>query len=304
MDRLFQLLLFSGFCSFTGGISREYVVIQEQMTWKQAQVYCTANHIDLATVQSDEDWANLRDVVQKMTKTAWIGLYNDINSWQWSYQNKEIAFRSWSSGEPNNYGGYEACGLTYGSSWNDYDCNSLLPFFCFNENGVNRFVFISISMTWKDAQSYCRQYYTDLVIIQNQTEQNQLSVMKPYTSAWIGLFRNVWKWSDETYVSTSSFTRLPLQSGLQSPCGVSDPGGIISYQVCSNILPFVCMQRAKKQIVRLRVKSGQNLNDPAVMTVILQKIKQKLKEWGIEKETKVTWRVQANGYVFSRVTHF
>uniref|UniRef100_A0A8C1R9D5 C-type lectin domain-containing protein n=1 Tax=Cyprinus carpio TaxID=7962 RepID=A0A8C1R9D5_CYPCA len=104
----------------------------EQMTWKQAQVYCTANHIDLATVQSDEDWANLRDVVQKMTKTAWIGLYNDINSWQWSYQNKEIAFRSWSSGEPNNYGGYEACGLTYGSSWNDYDCNSLLPFFCFN----------------------------------------------------------------------------------------------------------------------------------------------------------------------------
>uniref|UniRef100_A0A8C2FB45 C-type lectin domain-containing protein n=1 Tax=Cyprinus carpio TaxID=7962 RepID=A0A8C2FB45_CYPCA len=104
----------------------------EQMTWKQAQVYCTANHIDLATVQNDEDWANLRDVVQKMTKTAWIGLYNDINSWQWSYQNKEIAFRSWSSGEPNNYGGYEACGLTYGSSWNDYDCNSLLPFFCFN----------------------------------------------------------------------------------------------------------------------------------------------------------------------------
>lgn len=102
------------------------------MTWKQAQVYCTANHIDLATVQSDEDWANLRDVVQKMTKTAWIGLYNDINSWQWSYQNKEIAFRSWKSGEPNNYGGYEACGLTYGSSWNDNDCNSLLPFFCFN----------------------------------------------------------------------------------------------------------------------------------------------------------------------------
>uniref|UniRef100_A0A673KCV6 C-type lectin domain-containing protein n=1 Tax=Sinocyclocheilus rhinocerous TaxID=307959 RepID=A0A673KCV6_9TELE len=103
-------------------------------------------------------------------------------------------------------------------------------------NGVNRFVFISNIKTWKDAQSYCRQYYTDLVIIQNQTENNQLSVlMKPYANAWIGLFRDVWKWSDETNVSTSSFTRLPLQSGLHSPCGVSDPGGIISYQVCSNV---------------------------------------------------------------------
>uniref|UniRef100_A0A671QU57 C-type lectin domain-containing protein n=1 Tax=Sinocyclocheilus anshuiensis TaxID=1608454 RepID=A0A671QU57_9TELE len=115
---------------------------------------------------------------------------------------------------------------------------------CLFENGVNRFVFISNIKTWKDAQSYCRQYYTDLVIIQNQTENNQLTVlMKPYISAWIGLFRDVWKWSDETNVSTSSFTRLPLQSGLHSPCGVSDPGGIISYQVCSNVLPFLCMHR-------------------------------------------------------------
>uniref|UniRef100_A0A673G433 C-type lectin domain-containing protein n=1 Tax=Sinocyclocheilus rhinocerous TaxID=307959 RepID=A0A673G433_9TELE len=94
---------------------------------------CTLeNHIDLATVQSDEDWVNLREVVQKITKMAWTGLYNDINSWRWSYQNQKIAFSTWSSGEPNNYGGYEACGLMHGSSWNDYDCNGLYPFFCFN----------------------------------------------------------------------------------------------------------------------------------------------------------------------------
>ncbi|XP_016417726.1 uncharacterized protein LOC107747647 [Sinocyclocheilus rhinocerous] len=231
---------------------------------------------------------------------AWTGLYNDINSWRWSYQNQKIAFSTWSSGEPNNYGGYEACGLMHGSSWNDYDCNGLYPFFCFNENGANRFVFISNTKTWKAAQSYCRQYYTDLVIIQNQTEKNQLNVlMSPYASAWIGLFRDVWKWSDATNVSSVSFTRLHLQSGLHSPCGVSDPGGIISYRDCSNVLPFLCMHRTKKQIVRLRVKSGQNLNEPAVINAILQWTKQKLEEWGIEKETKLTWRVQSNGYVFS-----
>ncbi|RXN30216.1 C-type mannose receptor 2-like protein [Labeo rohita] len=186
MDRLFQLLFFSGFCSFTGGISREYVLIQEQKTWKQAQAYCRENHIDLATVQSDEDWANLREAVQ-VTKKAWIGLFNDINSWRWSYQNKEITFSSWSSGEPNNYGGYEACGLMQGRTWNDYNCNSLYPFICFEENGTNKFVFINNSKNWLEAQHYCRQYYTDLVIIQNQTELNEMTViMKPYTSAWIG----------------------------------------------------------------------------------------------------------------------
>ncbi|XP_050963643.1 macrophage mannose receptor 1 isoform X1 [Labeo rohita] len=241
MDRLFQLLFFSGFCSFTGGISREYVLIQEQKTWKQAQAYCRENHIDLATVQSDEDWANLREAVQ-VTKKAWIGLFNDINSWRWSYQNKEITFSSWSSGEPNNYGGYEACGLMQGRTWNDYNCNSLYPFICFEENGTNKFVFINNSKNWLEAQHYCRQYYTDLVIIQNQTELNEMTViMKPYTSAWIGAFRDVWKWSDATNVSTSSFTRLPLQSGLSSPCGVSDSVGIINYQDCTTVLPFLCM---------------------------------------------------------------
>ncbi len=125
-----------------------------------------------------------------------------------------------------------------------YVCIYLFICLFVTENGVNRFVFISNSKTWKDAQSYCRQYYTDLVIIQNQTENNQLRVLiNPYTNAWIGLFRDVWKWSDETNVSTSSFTRLPLQSWLHSPCGVSDPGGIMSYQVCSNVLPFLCMHR-------------------------------------------------------------
>uniref|UniRef100_A0A673GCU2 C-type lectin domain-containing protein n=1 Tax=Sinocyclocheilus rhinocerous TaxID=307959 RepID=A0A673GCU2_9TELE len=91
--------------------------------------------------------------------------------------------------------------------------------FSFWINGANRFVFISNTKTWKAAQSYCRQYYTDLVIIQNQTEKNQLNVlMSPYASAWIGLFRDVWKWSDATNVSSVSFTRLHLQSGLHSPC--------------------------------------------------------------------------------------
>ncbi|XP_048012769.1 macrophage mannose receptor 1-like [Megalobrama amblycephala] len=248
MDRLFHLLFFSGFCSFIGGISRQYVLIQEQKTWYQAQAYCRENHIDLATVQNNDDWANLRDTVYKMAKMAWVGLYNDIYSWRWSYQDENITFQKWRSGEPNNYGGREACGLIEDRVWNDMDCRGPFPFFCFNENRTNRFVFVNESKTWQEAQSYCRHNYTDLAIISNQSEEDQITEMMTShgLSAWLGLFRDTWKWSDATNVSTSSLTWLTAQPDvvtLKSPCGVSDPAGMIHYQLCSNDLPFLCMQR-------------------------------------------------------------
>lgn len=71
-------------------------------------------------------------------------------------------------------------------------------------------------------------------------------MMQPYTNAWIGLFRDVWKWSEATNVSTSFITWLtgqPNMVGLQRPCGVSDPSGLIRDQPCSNVLPFLCTAR-------------------------------------------------------------
>lgn len=86
------------------------------------------------------------------------------------------------------------------------------------------------------------------------------------------------------------------------------------------------------QIVRLEVKSSQNVNDPAVMEAMLQlvgvklfvlklkcilsfvqyskhinmmfwchfvQIQQKMKDRGIERNTRVGWRVQPDGNVFS-----
>lgn len=65
-----------------------------------------------------------------MAVMAWIGLYDDINSWRWSYKNKKIVFSTWSAGEPNNFNGHEACGLIQDGSWNDWNCSVLFPFVC------------------------------------------------------------------------------------------------------------------------------------------------------------------------------
>ncbi|XP_039546266.1 C-type lectin domain family 10 member A-like isoform X3 [Pimephales promelas] len=244
------MFLSTGFCLYTGGTLHGYVLIQEQKTWDEARAYCRKNHFDLATVQSNEDSANLRKAVYNMTKMTWIGLYNDINSWRWSYHDEKITFQKWLTVEPNNYDGLEECGVIT-NAWNDWACAALFPFFCYNENGTNRFVFINLARTWKEAQIYCRRYYTDLVIIRNQTENNQLTVMmQGYVGAWIGLFRDGWKWSDGTNVSTSFITwrkGQPDMVGLRRPCGVSDPSGLISDQLCSDVLPFLCMFRRKTE---------------------------------------------------------
>ncbi|TRY59049.1 hypothetical protein DNTS_006178 [Danionella cerebrum] len=113
------------------------------------------------------------------------------------------------------------------------------------ENGAESYVFVSKSLSWKDARSYCKQFYTDLVSIHSQSENDEILKVITSAQAWIGLFRDSWKWSDGTNVSTSSFTWMteqPEMTQLQRPCGVSDSGGMIRYQDCSSVLPFLCMQ--------------------------------------------------------------
>uniref|UniRef100_A0A3Q3B0Y5 C-type lectin domain-containing protein n=1 Tax=Kryptolebias marmoratus TaxID=37003 RepID=A0A3Q3B0Y5_KRYMA len=61
--------------------------------------------------------------------------------------------------------------------------------------------FADQSLTWTEAQTYCRQKHTDLVSIRNSEELNQLintlSSVGHSSEVWIGLFKEFdWKWSD------------------------------------------------------------------------------------------------------------
>uniref|UniRef100_A0A673HNC8 C-type lectin domain-containing protein n=1 Tax=Sinocyclocheilus rhinocerous TaxID=307959 RepID=A0A673HNC8_9TELE len=94
------------------------------------------HHIDLATVQSNENWTRLQEAADEklFSGFAWIGLYNDINSWRWSYNKESLVFESWADGQPNNYGlGEECVAIFNNGAWFDFYCTDSRYFVCYDE---------------------------------------------------------------------------------------------------------------------------------------------------------------------------
>lgn len=69
-----------------------------------------------------------------------------------------------------------------------------------------KFYFVHEHMNWFEAQTYCRQHYTDLATIDDQTDHEELLniVLANFGVKWIwtGLYRTdaaaPWTWSDQS----------------------------------------------------------------------------------------------------------
>lgn len=102
-----------------------------------------------------------------------------------------------------------------------------------------------IPMTWFNAQTYCRTYHTDLVSIQDTSEQ---AIVKGLYGAWlwIGLYRGrSWNWSDQTIMSNISWS--PGQPDLKLAygfCGYLN--GHIGNAPCSDGNFFICQKSGSK----------------------------------------------------------
>uniref|UniRef100_A0A3B3VVN2 C-type lectin domain-containing protein n=1 Tax=Poecilia latipinna TaxID=48699 RepID=A0A3B3VVN2_9TELE len=105
-------------------------------------------HTDLATVGSLDVATTLNNMSQLDVSSiihvilipssccflqAWIGLYEDIQSWRWSlvndsfYQGYSTQYRNWISGQPDNAGSNEPCSeMNDLGQWNDLPCEATL----------------------------------------------------------------------------------------------------------------------------------------------------------------------------------
>ncbi|XP_073325542.1 C-type lectin lectoxin-Phi1-like [Pagrus major] len=165
-------------------------------------------------------------------------------------------------------------------------------------------------MNWTEAQSYCRDHHTDLASVRNTAENQKVKDVVPSgQTAWIGLFRDSWKWSDG---SNSSFRYWdqgePNNNGGKDACAVADldRDGKWWDTRCDWKRWFVCyspLPTTTRQVIKVRLErkdSSLDLNDPAVLEQMLKEFKQRLKDQGVDGDVKLSWRKQSDGKVFHK----
>uniref|UniRef100_A0A3B5B0P9 C-type lectin domain-containing protein n=1 Tax=Stegastes partitus TaxID=144197 RepID=A0A3B5B0P9_9TELE len=122
---------------------------------------------------------------------------------------------------------------------------------CFLPACVPRDYFlVEKAKTWSEAQSYCRQKYTDLATAENQKEMDEMvDVARKYFRGhvWIGLHYEMtdWEWSleDNSYYAAEEkefrmWSEEPNQVGHD--CISLGASGIWSAWPCSGLTRFVC----------------------------------------------------------------
>ncbi|XP_073725951.1 C-type mannose receptor 2-like [Misgurnus anguillicaudatus] len=238
---LYFSVLLIALCSLSECIQRRYHHINKEMTWTEAQKYCRENYTDLATVNNINDMNQLmKSVDNSLTKGVWIGL-NNTGVYKWK----------WSLGDPVNYidtsteasNGSDQCVYMRDGSWHHQDCKVNMSFICYN--GDKGFIIDDSSVSWRDAQTFCRQHHTDLISVRNQIENEQIQKIMNDTNiseVWIGLFSDSWEWSDTSESGFRNwYSPQPDHAGSED-CTVlrMSPQGHWIDLVCSISQTFVC----------------------------------------------------------------
>ncbi|XP_062864236.1 putative C-type lectin domain family 20 member A [Trichomycterus rosablanca] len=300
-QHLFIFLFFTGFAPLIQSVPRKYYLIREGKTWSDAQTYCRATHTDLATIETSDEMIKLQNVAQtqSFTSDAWIGLYFDFNvDWRWSFANESLGtMTNWCS-----YNTAYTCVLATPTCWDIHPCECTHPFMCFDERftGSARYIYNSTYMTWFDAQNYCRTFHTDLASARGATEDSFIRG-KLTQAAWIGLYSGSWKWADQTVFNTIKWMPGQPSNLLIENCTSVLNGQALNYN-CFFVKSSFCYRiiTGQLQIIKLKVQSSEDVNNYATMAALLEKIKQKLIELGLQSNIKLKWRKQPNGLVFHK----
>ncbi|XP_035004173.2 C-type mannose receptor 2-like [Hippoglossus stenolepis] len=115
---------------------------------------------------------------------------------------------------------------------------------------LHQYHFVSDKMNWTEAQSYCRETYTDLATIENTEEMKKLndtvSAAGNSSKVWIGLYSHIdWKWSDGFNQSGAEYRNWkspdPNYIAANELCVLqgSNYGRWYDYD-CHSKIPFVC----------------------------------------------------------------
>lgn len=143
----YSILSFNVSCTGSSCSLHQYHLVNKNKTWYEAQKYCRQNYTDLATINNMDEMERLLNTVNGIYPgLAWIGLYDDLNSWKWSlddnsfYKKGERRFRKWYISKPRwNWNEDSLCVYIsgYDGVWWGSSCSWTLPFICFDGEHSN-----------------------------------------------------------------------------------------------------------------------------------------------------------------------
>uniref|UniRef100_A0A667WHN1 C-type lectin domain-containing protein n=1 Tax=Myripristis murdjan TaxID=586833 RepID=A0A667WHN1_9TELE len=103
-----------------------------------------------------------------------------------------------------------------------------------------RYIRYPDTLGWSDAQKFCRERHTDLASVRSEDEK--LKVQRA-GDGWIGLFRDTWRWSDQSDTPFRHWAANepgPLESRKCVYVQPTDHGWATSY--CDIKRPFICRE--------------------------------------------------------------
>lgn len=261
----------------------EYHYINLPKSWSDARQYCRDHYTDLATIE------NVQDVyrITVSMNQVWIGLSDDpaswrgtmtadSNSWKWSAKGTTSpgGYQNWKHGEPNNSGLSRWCVAVNSAGWWDVGCTASLKFLCYTvQSSGKEYVLIHTLMTWDNAQTYCKQNYQDLAMIETASENQAVKdiVTASSISAWIGLSRQAFGWSDGNPCSYRHWA--PSEPYGDGQCATQMSDNYWNDAPCGNAYHFICHKALNKTArlhTKLTLKSTMNLADPAITDMVLK----------------------------------
>ncbi|XP_056225863.1 C-type lectin lectoxin-Phi1-like [Seriola aureovittata] len=173
-------------------------------------------------------------------------------------------------------------------------------FFLHVDSADDQYVLVTEEKTWFEAQSYCRQHYTDLVSVrspaENEEVRSRLQGNPAVQEAWIGLQRDSWKWSDG---SGSSFRHWwesqPDNQNSTQACVHMQRGRWDDWR-CATKFNFLCQRITKvtptpqavqrKTLVKMKLLTNADLTDPTIRHKVLQQLEAALNFSNV----KLLWR--------------
>ncbi|XP_069054955.1 macrophage mannose receptor 1-like isoform X2 [Lepisosteus oculatus] len=315
LRNVYLTLLCTGLWGVPSCCARQYHFVSLEKNWTEAQSYCRENYTDLAVIDSPEDNEQLLQTAGNPLQYAgWIGLYWDQWSWKWSMGNIRLDnrngsdFTSWATGQPENYGGKENCGIMESRGlWHDYPCSCSFYFICYQEgsDAAGSYFLIETNKNFTAAQRSCREHHTDLASVRNQSENEEIRLTARGNYVWIGLFMEPWKWSSPSNPAFRNWADgVPDNAAGNEDCAsllmAGSSAGYWNGTGCDQRLPFFCFSEKKRVVMRvgLQLEKGKNPNEPGVRESLLNQMRGLLSRHTVMDRTSLKWKEQKDGLVF------